>query len=132
LNFNKRNIAENSLKHLGVKYEAMEHYSKGPPRCVDCGYHDLRDLVLDHTNGGGCEDRRKHCLGIGGFHYYFYLRRCNYPDDLGLEVRCSVCHRKRHKREGITNFSRFMAPVEFDYANPIPNAQEQPLWEGIA
>jgi hypothetical protein len=122
-------IKEHSLLSLGLKYECMEHYCKGAPHCVDCGCHDLRDLVLDHLDGGGNEDRRMHCLGKGGVQYYTYLRRMGYPDDIRLEVRCGDCHRKRHRLERKVTHSRITISIEFDHSNPIPNAQPQPLWE---
>ncbi len=126
-------LALETLRNLGVKYECLEHYSKGPPCCLDCGCHDLRELLLDHVNGGGNEERRNIGYGMGGHHYYSYLRKKSYPDDLGLEVRCDDCHKKKHKlnpRVKLTYTTTLT--IEYDYANPLPDVKELswlPLWE---
>ena|SRR5260221_13998960 len=120
--------AHGRVYNLGCKYETMEHYSKGPPCCVDCGCHDLRVLELDHTNDDGYEERREHSFGCGSTAYYQSLHRRGYPDDLGLEVRCKECHNKRPKPSRKIKFSQTLC-IEFDYANPIPPVRVQSLWE---
>ena len=57
-------------------------------KCVCCGYDkDLRGLVLDHINGNGSEDRKKH--GAKVFRYY-----SKHLDEakMMLQVLCATCN----------------------------------------
>lgn len=117
-----------SLRELGLKYECMEHYSGGPPCCFDCGSHDLRQLALDHTNGGGQAERNRYSHGRGSGVYYGSLRRRGYPDTLGLQVVCDACHRKRHKEEGRYR-RRHLVPVGFSDRIDWASLEQAGLWD---
>ena len=66
-------------------------------KCVCCGYDkDLRGMVLDHINGDGYEDRKRH--GSKVFRYYI-----NNLDEAKnkLQVLCATCNQIKayEKRE---------------------------------
>src|SRR5271155_2093269 len=74
----------------GYRLEALIHYSGDPPRCVRCGFSDVRALQFDHINGGGSkhhEELKK--LGLHG-RIYEWLRRQGYPP--GFQVLCANCN----------------------------------------
>lgn len=127
-------IKEESLKHLGVKYECFEHYSRGAPCCANCGCYDLRKLQLDHINNDGKEQRTQMIAqGMGyqmtaGNAYYGYLRSRGYPD-VGLQVLCKECHDKKPKPTN--QIVKLTLTIEFSPVDPIPYAQAQPLWEVV-
>jgi hypothetical protein len=140
-----RKVTEAMLRITGEKYWCMERYSipcgncSGPCACcADCGDHNLRELLLDHIDGGGCESRRKNCLGIGGHKYYAKLRRQGYPDEMDgsrFGVLCNECHKKKNKLDiqakRLAALSNMPDSLPFDWSNPIPDVMPVPLWEGI-
>lgn len=67
-----------------LKLAAFEAY--GGPRCVKCGFEDIRALNLDHINGGGTKDRRSRPSQT----IYLYLKREGYP--AGFQVLCANCN----------------------------------------
>lgn len=72
-------------QHAIDKYVVLAMY--GGPICVCCGESEIAFLSIDHTKKDGAEHRRK--IGKGGL--YRWLKRNNYPNDLGLEVLCMNC-----------------------------------------
>lgn len=85
-----RQIGKNS--QVAIRLECLRHYSqKNIPECNCCGETIFEFLHLDHGFGDGAEHRRQlKALGItGGF--YYWLKKNNWPDDLGLQVLCSNC-----------------------------------------
>jgi hypothetical protein len=69
------------------KVEVLSHYSGGPPKCVACGYVDIRALSIDHINGGGTKERREN--KTNGQNLYRWLRKKGYPE--GYQVLCMNC-----------------------------------------
>ena len=72
-----------------LKRDVIRHYS---PLliCVRCGFSDLRALCIDHIDGGGEAHRKAVSLGLGGKHFYYWLKRNGYPP--GFQVLCMNCH----------------------------------------
>jgi hypothetical protein len=74
-----------------IKREAMDQYGK---ICQCCGESRLEFLTLDHINGDGAEHRRK--MGFShsctGYWFYLWLRKNDWPQDLGLQVLCANCN----------------------------------------
>jgi hypothetical protein len=82
--------AKNKLKN-----QVFSHYCGGDVRCKWCGETDLYILSIDHIDGGGGRHRRQIGSGNkGGYNFYRWLKRNNYPD--GFQVLCFNCqYRKR-------------------------------------
>ena len=81
-----------------IKLLALSAYSEnGTPRCLRCGVNDIDVLTIDHINGGGNEHRRQLRVG-SGTHFFYWLRRNNYPS--GFQVLCWNCNVKKRLREG--------------------------------
>ena len=75
-----------------LKFDAMEAYGG---KCVHvdangkkCNCNELSELTIDHSWGDGDQHRMK-IFGDSnktGWHFYLWLRRNNYPKNLGLQV----------------------------------------------
>jgi len=83
-----------------LKLEILSHYSNGGIKCAYCGEEELAFLSIDHSFGDGAKHRKQLNLS-GGF--YYWLKRNNYPQDLGLRILCMNCnwyfsHKKRKKK----------------------------------
>ena len=70
------------------------HYSSGTMACVQCGFSDIRALVLDHINGGGTEHRRE--LGCGR-NVWLWLARHGFPP--GYQILCANCNAIKAREE---------------------------------
>ncbi len=82
---------------LKLKLEVFSHYSGGQPRCKCCGEKVIEFLTIDHINGGG----RKHIKSVrelrGGYVFYTWLKKNNYPK--GFQILCYNCNcGKRSKK----------------------------------
>lgn len=92
---NKRHCEDCALKlatrYLKLKTEVFNHYGR---ICAFCGEDNLVCLELDHINGGGTKHREEISATFAGRHFYYKLRKNNYPE--GLRVLCANCHLKRH------------------------------------
>ncbi len=73
-----------------LKYDVLSHYSGGKPRCKCCGITGIEFLTLDHINGDGKEDRKKHGAGMA---FYAKMKRLGYPNH--LQVLCWNCNLSR-------------------------------------
>lgn len=76
-------------ERVRLKIETLVMYGGDPPVCACCNEGMLEFLTLDHTNGGGNEERRqgKH---KGGAQQYRRLRIAGWPD--GYRVLCWNCN----------------------------------------
>lgn len=74
---------------LKTKREVMGKYSEGDPKCACCGETEIKFLTIDHIKGGGMAERKK-LNNKGGYNFYRYLRKKNYPD--GYQVLCFNCN----------------------------------------
>lgn len=59
-------------------------------KCVKCGFSDIRGLVLDHKNGGGCKERKQHNHSTANM----YAKYCKNPELAfkNLQVLCANCN----------------------------------------
>lgn len=77
-----------------AKVMVLSHYSHaGIPKCVRCGFEDIRALCLDHTKNNGSEDRKKTMgknVGGSGSRFYFYLIKHGLPS--GYQTLCANCN----------------------------------------
>lgn len=76
----------------------------GGPVCVCCGEAIFEFLTVDHINSNGGAHRRALAkvvkyLGLGGIHFYAWLRRQGFPP--GYQVLCWNCNSGRHVNGGI-------------------------------
>ena len=72
-----------------IKTIVLSHYSNADiPKCVNCGFRDIRALSIDHINGGG--SKHKFSLGgISGVTFYKWLIANDYP--IGYQTLCMNC-----------------------------------------
>lgn len=77
---------------LQTKLEALEAY--GGPFCCLCGHDDFNVLEIDHIKGGGGQHRKEIGLEGGGYSFYLWLRKNNYPP--GYRVLCPTCNKTAH------------------------------------
>lgn len=80
-----------------LRYEVLSHYSGEQPKCVICGFSDLRALCLDHINNDGAAHRKKLCKqlanaprGSGSYAVYRDVKKNNYPPQ--YQVLCHNCN----------------------------------------
>lgn len=80
-----------------AKLAVFTHYaSKKIPSCICCGLTDIDILAIDHINGGGNAHRKQ--LGkLGGYAFYRWLQKNNYPE--GYQVLCFNCNMKKRMTE---------------------------------
>lgn len=97
-------------KRLKLKLTVLTHYAGGSPKCVRCGYSDLRALTLDHINGGGAAHRRE--VTGGGTGVYNWAKRNSYPPI--FQVLCQNCN----SIKAIENKETGRKPVLPDYVKP--------------
>jgi len=75
--------------HRGkIKQQVMNHYGG---KCVCCKEDKIEFLTIDHVNGDGNKHRRK-IKYSGGFGFYLWLVRNNYPNDFPLQLLCWNCN----------------------------------------
>jgi len=112
-----------------LKHEALQAYGG---KCVDCEETKESELEFDHENGNGNIHRSK-IFGYGhaspgGWMFYLWLKKCGYPRDLGLAIRCEKCHTKKHpnrqKKENRKGSPALQNPKEMEEElqrlDPIP------------
>lgn len=124
-------ISDATVKIMGERYTCFEEYTGGVPQCAMCGNQNIRQLVLDHVNGGGCEERRKYTLGLGGHHYYSHLRRLGYPKNPPLQVLCTACHTEKSRQERRVDLSQpttIIFPSDY-HIEPIIARPQTIEWE---
>jgi hypothetical protein len=81
-----------------LRVEVFSHY--GGEVCACCGITEPSFLTLGHVNGDGAAHRRELNLGKGGgYNFYRWLKRNNYPP-LPLRVECFNCNCSKHYRSG--------------------------------
>lgn len=82
------------LQRLLFKAEILENYGGV---CVCCGEINIGFLTIDHENDDGAAFKKK----FGKIKLYNFLKRNNYPKNLGLRVMCYNCNSGRAKNGGI-------------------------------
>lgn len=75
-----------------LKLEVFTHYSFDPPKCVLCGFDDIRALALDHINDDGAKHRISEKTGKrrSGRAIYGELKKRGYPE--GYQILCANCN----------------------------------------
>ena len=69
-----------------LKYEVFSHYCQSQsPKCY-CGESDLSLLTIDHIKGKGNKHRKKLGMNGGGYNFYRWLIKNDYPE--GFQVLC--------------------------------------------
>lgn len=63
--------------------------------CICCKERNISFLTLDHQNNNGAK-HRKELNSNGGTSFYRWLKKNNYPKDLGIVVMCWNCNCARH------------------------------------
>ena len=98
-------IAYSRKRHWRLKVEVLRHYSKTSyPSCVRCGEVDIRCLSLDHINGEGAAERRKHG-SISQLRLYPRLKKEAFPP--GFQTLCMNCqYRKRMENHEFNFYAR--------------------------
>jgi hypothetical protein len=77
-----------------IRYEVLSHYSGEQPKCLICGFSDIRALVIDHIYDDGAEERR--LLGTGdkknctSTMFYLSIIKRNFPNR--YQVLCHNCN----------------------------------------
>lgn len=80
---------------INLKYEVLAHYSGEQPKCIKCGFSDIRALCIDHIYNDGAKERKeikphnKH-RGIGSKTFYSWIRKNNFPPR--YQVLCANCN----------------------------------------
>ncbi len=103
-NYEKLHPDKHKESDKRLRLEVLTHYGGNPPKCVCCGFSDIRALCLDHINGCGNIDRRE-VLGVrsdrrlgkerAGASFYRWLRQQKFPE--GFQVLCSNCNMAKGK-----------------------------------
>lgn len=75
-----------------IKEETINEYGG---KCACCGLAVFEFLTLEHSLKNGSEHRKE--VGCFGNEYYIWLKKHNYPKDLGLEVLCMNCNFSKGK-----------------------------------
>jgi len=77
-------------KHKRILFNIL-----GGPKCVRCGFTDIRALQFDHIDGDGRKERKNHSVEYLG-------KYTKHPEDarMKLQVLCANCNWiKRHERQ---------------------------------
>lgn len=86
---NKQRYAESArTKHRLLKTEVINKYGG---QCSCCGISNIDFLSIDHSKDDGKLHREKLGNG-GGTNFYHWLKKNNFPDNLGLRVMCYNCN----------------------------------------
>lgn len=77
-------------KNFNLKHLIIEHYGS---KCEICGESHIECLTIDHKNGDGVKFReRMDGRQFSGNKFYRWLKKEEFPDDLGLRVLCFNCN----------------------------------------
>lgn len=88
---------QRKIERLELKKTIIQHYSK-EMKCANCGLADLKNLTVDHINGGGERHRRNYGLTGGGYTFYYWLKKKNFPK--GYQILCFGCNIEKGGRIG--------------------------------
>lgn len=85
-----------------TKLAALNAY--GGAKCVCCGETLLEGLTLDHVNGHGREQRKKHG---SGYVMYLWLQKNHWPP--GFRVLCATCNMAKRTNDYCPHEDAFIA-----------------------
>lgn len=91
-NINKRR------QYVGIRIEILKLLGE---RCAKCGFPDNRALQIDHTNGGGCQERKT--FGTNMREYYKSVLEKIKNGDQSYQCLCANCNCIQRDRAGRTN-----------------------------
>lgn len=88
---NKEKVIKLSKKYrTELKIYALKTYSgEKEPKCACCDETEIDFLCLDHINNDGKNKRKEHGLGTS---FLKWLKKNQYPKNLGLQVLCFNCN----------------------------------------
>jgi hypothetical protein len=93
--FRKKCVEDTKEWRKNLRYEILSHYSGEQPKCVKCGFSDIRALCLDHINNDGAAHRRSlsnnSWRGGNAVGVYVDIRRRGFPE--GYQILCHNCNR---------------------------------------
>ena len=79
-----------------IKQETIKHYGG---KCNICGEAHIECLTIDHSKGDGGKFRKNNgnkvngsSGALAGNKFYEWLKKRNFPDNLGLRVLCFNCN----------------------------------------
>lgn len=75
-----------------LKIEVISAYGK---ECVCCGITEIEFLTIEHSKNNGAQHKRD--LKCWGTVFYRWLKKNNFPKDLGLTIMCMNCNFSRGK-----------------------------------
>ncbi len=78
-------------RNLKLKLAAINEYGG---KCDCCGEDKWELLNIDHSNNDGAKHRKESGIRAGG-QFFNWLKKNNYPKDLGLRVLCWNCNCSR-------------------------------------
>ena len=87
-------------RNMNLKTDVLSHYCKEDIRCCCCGETNIVFLSLDHENNDGKQQRKK-LTNDNKMHFYYWLKKNNYPQNLGLRTQCYNCNMGRSRNGGI-------------------------------
>ena len=83
-----RTKAINRVRY-NTKLSVIFHYGG---KCACCGETEISFLSIDHINNDGKKHRMSLGLKSAGTDFYQWLKKNNFPENLGLQVLCANCH----------------------------------------
>ena len=81
----------NFNRYWQAKLLVMTHYGK---KCVTCGEEKLQKLSIDHINNDGGDHRRKLNMKCGGYNFYLWLIKNDFPS--GFQTLCISCNCRKN------------------------------------
>ena len=96
---NKNWVVRDSKKYRDkLKIDALKAYSNNDIKCACCGKREIDFLCLDHINDNGAKERKNNKYGSAGI--FKWLKKNNYPKDVGLQVLCFNCNISKRINKG--------------------------------
>ncbi len=89
------NNVANTKWRRKLRKEVISHYGNS---CECCNESTNRFLTIDHINGGG-NQHRKDIKSDGGWQFFSWIKKNDYPKD--LRVLCMNCNWGRSHNDGI-------------------------------
>lgn len=96
---NKDWVVRDSKKYRDkLKIDALKAYSNNDIKCACCGEREIDFLCLDHINDNGAKERKNNKYGSAGI--FKWLKKNNYPKNVGLQVLCFNCNISKRINKG--------------------------------
>ena len=95
--FRKKSCEKTKKRNDAIREKVFMAY--GGYKCVCCGETEPSFLTIDHINNDGARARKKIGYPKGGTHFYTWIIKNGFPDD--LQVLCWNCQWGKVKNNGI-------------------------------